>query len=69
MMFAPVNLWNFPKQNRDYMTNLNREETLVKMHELCAERYAMREEIKRTTVHHELAGPSDFSMFESSGNR
>jgi uncharacterized protein YicC (UPF0701 family) len=36
--------------------NLNREETLVKMRDICAERYAMREEIKRTTVHHELAG-------------
>lgn len=56
MMFGPVNLWNYPKQQRDYMHDLTYEETLQKMHEICAERYAMREDIRLTRAHHELAG-------------
>ena len=38
------------------MADLTREETLQKMHEICAERYAMSEEIRLTRAHHELAG-------------
>lgn len=50
--FPPVNLFSMPKQKVDF----ERADTISYLKELAIERYAMREEIKRTQLHHELAG-------------